>query len=98
VICLTSPDLVFRALLARQGLGEGDDAILDRLLPPDRRAAIVGVLDGHPHTLSFLGSVRGDPAAYLGVTEFGQSGDIGDLYPHHGIDAETIAGAALDLL
>jgi pyruvate dehydrogenase E1 component len=98
VVCLSSPDLVFRALLARQGLGEGSPAILDRLLPPDRPAAIIGVLDGHPHTLSFLGSVRGDPAAYLGVTEFGQSGDIGDLYPHHGIDAETIAGAALDLL
>jgi pyruvate dehydrogenase E1 component len=31
------------------------------------------------------------------VTEFGQSGDIGDLYGHHGIDAETIIGAAVDL-
>ena len=67
-------------------------------LPMLIQAPIVGVIDGHPHTLSFLGSVRGDPAAYLGVTEFGQSGDITDLYPHHGIDPETIAGAALDLL
>ena len=38
------------------------------------------------------------PVASLGVTEFGQSGDIGDLYRHHGIDAETIVGAALDLI
>jgi pyruvate dehydrogenase E1 component len=98
VLCLTSPDLLFRALRARQGLADGDAAILERLLPADRPAPIVGVIDGHPHTLSFLGSVRGDPAAYLGVTEFGQSGDITDLYPHHGIDPETIAGAALDLL
>jgi pyruvate dehydrogenase E1 component len=98
VLCLSSPDLLFRALRARRGLDGGDPAILDRILPPDRPAPIVGVIDGHPHTLAFLGSVRGDPAAYLGVTEFGQSGDIADLYPHHGIDAETIAGAALDLL
>jgi pyruvate dehydrogenase E1 component len=98
VLCLTSPDLLFRALHARHGLAAGDPAILDRILPAERPAAIVGVIDGHPHTLSFLGSVRGDPAAYLGVTDFGQSGDIADLYPHHGIDAETIAGAALDLL
>jgi pyruvate dehydrogenase E1 component len=98
VICVTSPDLVFRALRARHGLEPGEATILDRILPADRPAAIVGVIDGHPHTLGFLGSVRGDPAAYLGVTEFGQSGDIADLYPHHGIDAETIAGAALDLL
>ena len=31
------------------------------------------------------------------MTEFGQSGDIGDLYSHHGIDTETIIGAALDV-
>ncbi len=98
VLCLTSPDLLFRALRARQGLDRGDASILDRILPPDRPAPLVGVIDGHPHTLAFLGSVRGDQAAYLGVTEFGQSGDIADLYPHHGIDAETILGAALDLI
>ena len=98
VLCLTSPDLLFRALRARRGLGGGDATVLDRILPADRSAPLVGVIDGHPHTLGFLGSVRGDPAAYLGVTEFGQSGDIAELYPHHGIDAETIAGAALDLL
>ena len=98
VLCLTSPDLLFRALRARQGLDRGDAAILDRILPADRPAPLVAVIDGHPHTLAFLGSVRGDQAAYLGVTEFGQSGDIADLYPHHGIDAETIVGAALDLV
>ena len=59
---------------------------------------MVTVLDGHPHTLAFLGrrARRADPP--LGVTRFGQSGDIADLYRHHGIDAETIVGAALDLL
>jgi hypothetical protein len=31
VVCLTSPDLVFRALQARRGLREGDDAILTTL-------------------------------------------------------------------
>ncbi len=98
VACLTSPDLVFRALRARQGLAEGDDAILDAVLPAQRAAPIVTVLDGHPHTLSFLGSIRGVPIACLGVDGFGQSGDVDDLYRHFGIDAETIVGAALDLL
>src|SRR6185437_13409802 len=45
VVCLTSPDLVFRSLQARQGLAEGDDAILDALLPAKRTAPIVSVLD-----------------------------------------------------
>ena len=36
--------------------------------------------------------------ACLGVQRFGQSGDIGELYEHHQIDAESVVGAALDLL
>jgi pyruvate dehydrogenase E1 component len=98
VVCLTSADLVFRALQARQGLQDGDDAILDRLFPPERTAPIVSVLDGHPHTLSFLAAIRGAPIACLGVSDFGQSGDVDDLYRLFGIDVDTIVGAASDLL
>jgi pyruvate dehydrogenase E1 component len=96
VICLTSPDLIFRALQVRQGLLRGGDwSILERLLP--RAVPIVSVLDGHPHTLAFLAAVNGTAIACLGVSDFGQSGDISDLYEHHGIDVDTIVGAALDL-
>ena len=80
------------------GLGEGDYAILDVLFPAQRRAPIVAVLDGHPHTLAFLSAVRCVPIANLGVHDFGQSGDVQDLYKHFGIDTETIIGAALDLI
>ncbi len=98
VVCLTSADLVFRALQARQGLNEGSDWILDEVFPAKRAAPIVAVLDGHPHTLSFLSAIRCQPIACLGVSDFGQSGDVGDLYAYFGIDADTIVGAALDLL
>ena len=98
VVCLTSPDLVYRALQARRGLRPGDDAILDRLFPPERAAPIVTVLDGHPHTLSFLGGIHGCPTTGLGVSDFGRSGDVDDLYRAFGIDASTIVGAAWDLL
>jgi pyruvate dehydrogenase E1 component len=98
VVCLTSADLVFRALRARRGLADGGDGVLDDLFPAQRRSPLVTVLDGHPHTLSFLAAVAGDPIACLGVDDFGQSGDVGDLYRHFGIDADEIAGAALDLI
>jgi pyruvate dehydrogenase E1 component len=98
VVCLTSPGLVFDALRARSGLSDVADGVLDDLLPAGRAAPMVTVLDGHPHTLSFLGSVRCVPVTCLGVDDFGQSGDVGDLYRHFGIDAATIVGAALDLL
>jgi pyruvate dehydrogenase E1 component len=98
VVCLTSPGLVFDALRARSGLADADDGVLADILPPERAAPIVTVLDGHPHTLSFLGSVRCVPITCLGVDDFGQSGDVDDLYRHFAIDAATIVGAALDLL
>jgi pyruvate dehydrogenase E1 component len=98
LVVLTSADLVFRALRARQGLAAGDASMLDRILPPDRAAPLVTVLDGHPHALAFLGAVNDTPLSPLGVDDFGQSGDVGDLYRHFGIDAETIVGAAADLL
>ncbi|HLH45812.1 MAG TPA: pyruvate dehydrogenase, partial [Acidimicrobiales bacterium] len=98
VVCLTSADLVFRALRARQGFGDAPTGVLDAILPPNRAAPIVAVLDGHPHTLAFLGAVNTTPVATLGVADFGQVGDVGDLYRHFGIDAATITGAAWDLV
>jgi pyruvate dehydrogenase E1 component len=98
LVVLTSADLVFRALRARQGLAAGNPAILDAILPGDRAAPLVTVLDGHPHALAFLSAVNDTPLAPLGVDDFGQSGDVDDLYRHFGIDPETIVGAAIDLL
>jgi pyruvate dehydrogenase E1 component len=99
-VCVTSADLLFRALRARSGFGFelAGHGILAELFPPERAAPIVTVLDGHPHALSFLAAVNGTPLSPLGVAEFGQSGDLEELYEHHGIDAETIVGSALDLL
>jgi len=96
VVCVTSADLLFRSFQARAGLGEGDPRTIDRLF--GRRFPIVTLLDGHPHTLAFLAGAAGAPIACLGVQRFGQSGDIGELYEHHEIDAESVVGAALDLL
>jgi pyruvate dehydrogenase E1 component len=55
---------------------------------------IVTVLDGHPATLSWLGSVYGHRTRGLGVEHFGQTGSLADLYRHHGIDTDAIVAAA----
>jgi pyruvate dehydrogenase E1 component len=98
VICLTSADLIFRAVQTRQGLTNGTSDVLEMLFPGKRAAPIVAVLDGHPHTLSFLGTINSSAMACLGVDDFGQVGEVDDLYSHFGIDAATIVGAAWDLL
>lgn len=92
VVCLTSPDLVFRS-----SQGRGTD-IADVLFPADRASSIVTVMDGHPHTLAFLAGIRGDRTTNLGVTEFGQSSNLQDAYKLHGIDTASIVDAALSLV
>jgi pyruvate dehydrogenase E1 component len=98
VVCVTSPGLLFRAVQARRGNAQAPTWILESLLPADRATPMVTVLDGHPHTLAFLAGVNSVPATHLGVTSFGQSGDLGDVYRYHGLDADSIVAAGLDLV
>lgn len=97
VICVTSPDLLYRAVRARQGHEAAESWILDQIFPSNRATPLVTVLDGHPHTLTFLATINRVPTTALGVTRFGQSGSLEDVYRHHGVDADSIVRAALDL-
>ena len=101
VVVVTSYDRLWRAVQARRGLLRGpshgvDETVLDRAF--GSRAPLVTVLDGHPHTLAFLGSVTGTATTCLGVSVFGQAGSMQDVHAHHGLDARSIAEAALDLV
>jgi pyruvate dehydrogenase E1 component len=55
-----------------------------------RSAKIVSVIDGHPTSLSWIGAVKGNETKGLGVTTFGQSGDLVDLYRHYELDTQAI--------
>jgi pyruvate dehydrogenase E1 component len=67
------------------------ERLLDEIPP---HCGIVTVIDGHPATLGWLGSVHGHRTRSLGVEHFGQTGSIQDLYRHNGIDAQGIVAAA----
>ena len=55
---------------------------------------IVTVLDGHPATLAWLGSVHGHRVRTLGVEHFGQTGSVEELYTSYGLSAAAIVAAA----
>ncbi len=97
VVCVTSPGLLFTATQARAGREDGATWVLDAAFPAHRAAPMVTVLDGHPHTLAFLAGINNVKARHLGVTRFGQSGDLESVYRYHGIDADAIVGAVLDV-
>ena len=99
VVCLTSPDLVFRSWEARSRAGAHSvSPIIEDLFPATYSAPLVAVLDGHPHTLSFLAGARGDPIRCLGVRDFGQSSSLTDAYALHEIDSPAIVDADLALV
>jgi pyruvate dehydrogenase E1 component len=100
LVVVTSYDRLWRAVQLRRGLLTGasygiDESILERVIRP---SPLVTVLDGHPHTLAFLGTVHGSPVSCLGVSTFGQGGGLQDVYRLHGLDTASIVGAALDLV
>jgi pyruvate dehydrogenase E1 component len=99
LLAVTSADRLNAGWTAAQRARErglvGARAHVERLLaeiPPD--CALVTVLDGHPATLAWLGSVYGHRVRALGVEHFGQTGSLAELYRHYGIDANAIVSAA----
>jgi len=99
LLAVTSADRLHAGWLAAQKARAGGErgalAPVERLLGDlPRQAALVTVLDGHPLTFSWLGSVLGQRVHPLGMERFGQSGDIPDLYRLYGLDLEAIVGAA----
>ena len=103
VLAVTSADRLNAGWTAAQrARARGNDRAqshvegLLRDLPPHCR--LVTVMDGHPATLGWLGAVAGHRTIALGVEHFGQTGTIGDLYRHFGIDAASIVETVDGLL
>ncbi|MBI5263743.1 MAG: transketolase [Bradyrhizobium sp.] len=103
LLAITSADRLHAGWTAARNLRRARRGVqhlshIERLLAPlPRDCGIVTVIDGHPATLGWLGSVRGHRVEALGVERFGQTGSIGELYRHHGIDANAIIEAAESL-
>jgi pyruvate dehydrogenase E1 component len=100
LLAVTSADRLnagWKAAQTKRQHGDAEvlSAVESLLMPLARDARLVTVLDGHPTTLSWLGSVYGHNVQALGVEHFGQTGTIQDLYARYRIDAQAIVEAAL---
>ncbi len=102
VVDVTSSDRLYREW--RTGLRDAaanaraphDDAHVAHLIPAtERRSPIVTIHDAASHHLAWLGGVFGARTVPVGVDQFGQSGDIDDLYRLFDLLPEQIANAAL---
>jgi pyruvate dehydrogenase E1 component len=100
VINVTSPDLLYQGFYLTRNINmKGSDTRaachMATLIPAqERKVPIITVMDGHPHALSFLGSIFGAELLPLGVCQFGQSGSQKELYNHYDISERAIVQAA----
>ena len=70
--------------------------MLDPAFPARRSTPLVTVLDGHPHTLAFLGVGKPGPRHASGRDPVRPvPSDLDALYTHHGLDTDSIVAAAL---
>lgn len=97
VIQVTSPDRLYQGWRAytrsRLADRQSEEPYLFELIPPEERHPLISVIDGHPLSLQWLGEALEVPQVALGVSEFGESGDIESLYRSMGIHADDIVAA-----
>ena len=72
--------------------------LADVIRPDERSVPIVTVVDGHPHTLAWIGSALNAETCPLGVSRYGQSGTPPELYQEYEIDASSIMAACFGAL
>ncbi len=101
ILAVTSADRLNAGWQAAQTArinGMVGHCLVEKLLEQiPRDCLLVTVIDGHPATLSWLGSVHGHRVAGLGVEHFGQAGSVADLYGHFGIDRDSILSVIEEL-
>jgi pyruvate dehydrogenase E1 component len=102
LLVVTSSDRLYAGWLDAQRTRTNDDratahveTLWGRVAP---EASLVTVCDGHPLSLSWLGSVSGHRVFPMGVDRFGQSGDIQDIFAEYQIDSGAIVDTVARIL
>jgi pyruvate dehydrogenase E1 component len=98
LLCVTSADRLNAGWTAAQRarqLGQLNvESHIEVLLSVlSRQGVLVTVTDSFPTILSWIGGVRGQRTESLGVEEFGQSGNLKELYESYRIDSKAIIQA-----
>ena len=103
VISVTGPGRLYQrfqdSVTAAMHTATQSEPFLGDVFTQDERIApVVTVVDGHPHTLAWVGAAMNTKTFPLGVTSYGQSGSPTELYREYGIDASSIMSACFGAL
>ena len=90
VFVATSPDQLFRDWMKSSKSSNYRSHLEKKLTNINVKTPIITLIDGHPSTLSWVGSVKGQKVIPLGVNYFGQSGELNEVYSFNEIDLNSI--------
>ena len=94
ILSVTSSDNLFHewkntsSSISSQKVHSHIESLLSSV-PKDTK--LITVIDGHPMTLSWIGSVYGHKTITLGVDRFGQTGNVKELLTEFAIDSGNIS-------
>ena len=103
VINVTGPGPLYKRFQETVHASIGDepgpaDFLTDVIPLRERKAPVVTVVDGHPHSLAWVGGALGTTTYPLGVVGFGQSGSQRDLYREYRMDVDSIMATCFGAL
>ncbi len=102
ILMITSSDRLYKNWRDTQKKNDKGNTTLSRIEEIFNEtmsdSLIVSVVDAHSSTLSWIGGAVNRKIISLGVDEFGQSGNLKDLYKVYGIDSEAIVDASARVL
>jgi pyruvate dehydrogenase E1 component len=98
VVCVTSPGLLVHRDPGTVRPQQGRELDPGRRVPGRPRCAAAHRPRWTSAHAGLLGRDQPGASTHLGVTAFGQSGDLDDVYRHHQLDTDSIIAAGLDLL
>ncbi|MDB9762480.1 transketolase [Alphaproteobacteria bacterium] len=102
VLSVTSSDRMYKNWKESQKKRSVGNKNLSRIeelfMETSKESVIVTLIDAHSSSLTWIGGAVGKKTISLGVDEFGQSGNLKDLYHHYSIDADAIVDACAQAL
>jgi len=87
---VSSPDRLYQDWLESTKKTNFTSFIESQLSIIEISTPIITIIDGHSSSLSWIGSVKGQRIIPLGVNNFGQSGDLNEIYKISEIDLNSI--------
>ena len=102
ILSITSSDRLYKNWRSSQKERSKGIKILSRIeelfTDTEKNSVIVSIMDAHSSSLTWIGGAVGKKTISLGVDEFGQSGNLKDLFHNYSIDADAIVDACAQVL